>query len=169
MVTLKSCKNFPRHVEIMQKPIIKPFRRLCGFWGWKNLRKFGKKFQKLEKNCKFYKKYAKICNNKKTILLSKKSSSNLLLNAKGGSLSSEAKKNLNIENKFQKNWKKLASFVKNMLKFVILKCWNHYTTTKKYAVSLYHTIKEVPQHLRLKKLEKWQKFSKIFKKLWKLI
>ena len=52
-----------------------------------------KNFKNWKQNCKFYEKnMLKSVIIKKTITLSKKSSSNLLLNAKEGSLSSEAKK-----------------------------------------------------------------------------
>ena len=48
------------------------------------------------------------------------------------------------------------------LKFVMLNCWTHFTTTRNYAVTYYKTLEEVPWHLGL---IKWQKFSKS----WKLV
>ena len=53
-----------------------------------------------------------------------------------------------------------------MLKFVLLKCWNHSTTNRNYAVTYSKTLEEVPWHLGLKKLDK--NFQKAWK-LWKLV
>ena len=57
----------------------------------------------------------------------------------------------------------IAPFVKKMLKFSILKCSNHSTTTRNYAVSFYKILEEVPWHIGLKELKKWQTFSKAWK------
>ena len=47
------------------------------------------------------------------------------------------RKDLNKENKCQKIWKKIARFVKQMLKFVMLKSWNHSINTRNYALTNY--------------------------------
>ena len=64
---------------------------------------------------------------------------------------------LRMKNKCQK-WQILHVLSKKMLKFVTLKCWNHSTTTKNYAVNFYKTLKEVPWHLGVKELKKLPKF-----------
>ena len=45
----------------------------------------------------------------------------------------------------------------------MLKSFNQSTTTRNYAVSFYKTLEEVPWHQWLKKLKKWQTFSKSLK------
>ena len=55
-----------------------------------------------------------------------------------------------------------------MLNFVMLKCWNHSTTTRGYAVTYYKTLEEVPLHQEPKNLKKWQIFKNL-KKVWKLV
>ena len=52
-------------------------------------------------------------------------------------------KELNKE-KYVKKFEKIARFVKRLVKFVMLKCWNHYINTKNNAVSYYQTPEEVP-------------------------
>ena len=52
----------------------------------------------------------------------------------------------------------------------MLKCWNHPTTARNYAVTYYKTLKEVPRHLGLEELKKYRKiFEKTWEKLWKLL
>ena len=41
---------------------------------------------------------------------------------------------VNNKNQMSKNWN-TANFVKKILKLVMLKCWNHSTTTRNYAVT----------------------------------
>ena len=45
----------------------------------------------------------------------------------------------------------------------MLKCWNDSITTRNYAVPYYLNLEEVPWHLGLIKIEKYQKFSKSLK------
>ena len=64
----------------------------------------------------------------------------------------------------QKIWK-IARFVEKLLKFVMLKCWNHSITTRNNAVTYYQFLEEVLWHLGLIKIKKCQKFSKSLKKI----
>ena len=50
----------------------------------------------------------------------------------------------------------------------MLKCWNHSTTTRDYAVTYYKTLEKFPWHLGLKELKTWQTFSKSLKKIVKI-
>ena len=59
--------------------------------------------------------------------------------------------------------KKFARFVKTMVKFLILKCWIHFTNTRNYAVTYYKTLEKVSWHLGLKELKKWRFFKKLEK------
>ena len=68
-------------------------------------------------------------------------------------------KDLNKE-KTVKKFEEIARFVKKLLKFVMLKCWNHSITTRNNAITYYQTLEEVLWHLGLIK-----KMLKIFKKL----
>ena len=45
-------------------------------------------------------------------------------------------KDLNKE-KNVKKMNKIARFVKKKLKFVMVKCWNHFITTRNYAVTYF--------------------------------
>ena len=56
--------------------------------------------------------------------------------------------------KMSKNWK--CTFCQKTLKFVMLKCWNHSTTTSNYAVTYYQSLEQVHWQLGLTKLKKWQ-------------
>ena len=57
-----------------------------------------------------------------------------------------------------------------MSKFVMLKFWNHSTTTSNNTVTYYKTLEEGWENLGLKKTQKMIKiFKKLEKKLWKLV
>ena len=45
--------------------------------------------------------------------------------------------------------KKFARFVKTMVKFLMLKCWLHFTNTRNYAVTYYKILEKVSWHLGL--------------------
>ena len=45
----------------------------------------------------------------------------------------------------------------------MLKCWNHSTTTRNYAVTYYKTLEEVLWHLGLKVFEDGKNFQKTWK------
>ena len=77
-------------------------------------------------------------------------------------------KDLNKEKKYQKKIEKIARFVKKLLKFVTLKCWNHSITTRNNAVTYYQTLKEVLWHLGLLKSKNIKIFQKAWKKLQKI-
>ena len=53
-----------------------------------------------------------------------------------------------------------------MLKFLMLKCWNHSTTTRNHAIC-YKTLEDISWHLPLKN-SKNDKFSKSLKKIEKI-
>ena len=70
--------------------------------------------------------------------------------------------------KVKQNSKKLHVLPKNA-KTRDVKMLNHSAATRNYAKTDYQTVEEVPWHLVLIKLEKWQNFQKTWKKLWKLV
>ena len=47
----------------------------------------------------------------------------------------------------------------------MLKCWNHSTTTRNYAVNYYKTLEGIPWHLELKELKNVKNFQKSLKKM----
>ena len=57
-------------------------------------------------------------------------------------------KDLNKE-KNVKKFEETARFVKKLLKFVMLKCWNHSITSRKNAITYHQTLEEVLWHLGL--------------------
>ena len=63
---------------------------------------------------------------------------------------------------------KICKFCQKLQKFVMLKYLKHSTTTSNYAVNYYKTLEEAPWHLGLKIFRKWQKLSKILKKIVKI-
>ena len=69
------------------------------------------------------------------------------------------------EKEMSKNWKNLNVLSKRMLKFVMLNCWNHSTTTRNYAVTYNKTLEEILWNLGLKE----QKITNTFKKLEKSV
>ena len=75
-------------------------------------------------------------------------------------------KDLN-KDKTRQTFEKIARFVKKLLKFVMLKCWNHSITTRNNAVTYYQTLEEVLWHLGLIKIKNVKNFQKAWKKLQK--
>ena len=70
-----------------------------------------------------------------------------------------------LRKKKVKKIEKICRFCKKkMIKFMMLKCWNHSTSTKKCAVNYYKNSGGDSCHLGLKKL----KNDKIFEKSWKV-